>query len=311
MSVIIITKSPKIKLFSLQTYKGFFRKDRGPQGVTASVIRGLKILKKDYLINPKEEKIAPNDVLWVNESVEALKWALEFKSRDNTKSIKLVVGPNLVVIPDEYDGIIYNDAIDIILQPSEWTRDFYLKHNPKLEFKIKVWPAGVEDPYEKKEAPNKENYYILYQKNAPEDLFKAIAKKLDQDNIRYYIVRYGHFDKPQYFSLLDKALGMICLSTSESQGLAIQEAWIRNVPTLVWDRGYWKKGDVRFESKQISCPYLTEKSGITFSGKNDFVEKLETFMEKINHFNAREESLQKLTDKVTTIKFLDTIMEIQ
>lgn len=310
MSVIILTKPHKINFLSIKTYKRFFRKNRGPQGVTASVIRGLKTLKKDFLVNPKEDKIYANDTIWVNENIDALKWAINFKKKDKIKNLKLVVGPNLVVIPNEHDGIIYNEEIDIILQPSEWTRDFYLKYNPKLESKIKVWPAGVFDPFEKKQVEPKQNYLILYQKNAPESLFKKIAKKLDEEGVYYYLVRYGYFDQKKYFSLLEKARGMICLSTSESQGLAIQEAWIRDVPTLVWDRGYWEKGDVRFDAKQISCPYLNSEVGLTFHGESDFAEKLEHFMAQIQYFKARTYSLQNLTDKVTTQKFLDIIRHI-
>ena len=311
MSVIILTKPPKINLFSIQTYKCFLKKDRGPQGVTSSIIRGFKKLNVEYLLNPKEKKITAGDTIWVNESIEALKWALEFKNKsEKNKNIKLVVGPNLVVIPDEHNGIIYNDAIDVIFQPSEWTRDFYLKYNPKLESKIKIWPAGVMDPYEKAKMPVKQGYLILYQKNAPETLFKEIAKKLDFENINYYLIRYGSFNQKNYFSLLEKAKGMICLSTSESQGLAIQEAWIRNVPTLVWDRGYWEKGAVRFEASKISCPYLTDEAGMIFHGEYDFAEKLSYFMAQIKHFNARDYSLRNLTDKVTTRKFLAIIRHI-
>lgn len=311
MSVIILTKPPKLSPFSLQTYKKFFKKDRGPQGVTSSVIRGLKMLNKDYLVNPKEDKIAAADTLWVNESIEALKWAIEYKKKyEKTKHLKLVVGPNLVVIPDEHDGIIYNDAIDIILQPSQWTRDFYLKYNPSLESKIKIWPTGVHDPFEKNPLPEKKDYLVLYQKNATEELFKKIARRLDSENINYYLVRYGSFKQTSYFSLLEKAKGMIYLPTSESQGLAIQEAWIRDVPTLVWDRGYWEKGAVKFEAKKISCPLLTDETGVTFHGENDFAEKLEHFMAQIPHFKARNYSLKNLTDKVTTQKFLAIIREL-
>lgn len=309
MSVIILTKSPKINLLSLHTYKKFLKKERGPQGVTASVVRGLRILMKDYLINPTASKISPNDTIWVNESVDALKWAIDFKNKDKNRGIRLVVGPNLVVIPDEHGGIIYDDAIDIILQPSEWTRDFYLKYNQKLEAKIRIWPAGVFDPFEHQPPVKKENYFILYQKNAPEVLFKKIAKKLDEENINYYLVRYGSFNQKNYFALLEKARGMICLSTSESQGLAIQEAWIRDVPTLVWDRGYWEKGEVRFEAMQISCPYLNSELGMTFHSEDDFAEKLEQFMLNLGHFKARNYSLQNLTDKVTTKRFLDIILK--
>ncbi len=306
MSLIIITQKPGLSLENLKkAVKKSLGKNRGPEGVTASVIRGMRDLHQEYKLNPKIRDINEGDILWANESVSALQFAIRLKKK--VKNLKLVAGPNLVVIPNENNGIIFDPSIDIILQPSEWTRGFYITHKPESASRIAIWPAGVEDTYRQGQLPEKEKYLILYQKNAPEDIFKTIAKKLDYENIDYRLVRYGCFDQKTYFPLLEKASGMIYLSTSESQGLALQEAWIRDVPTIVWDRGFWEKKGVKFEHNHISCPYLTDESGMTFRNEIDFPEKMDKFLAHLHNFKARNYSLQNLSDKVTTQKFLDII----
>lgn len=309
MSLIILTKSPALNIFSLETYKKLvrkmFKKNRGPQAVTASVIRGLSDLRYSYEFNPSNKSIKDGSTIWINESIEALRWAISFKRAN--KMTLLVVGPNLVVTPDEHDGIILNKDIDIILQPSEWTKKLYERYNPTLSSKIKVWPAGVEDPYKTASLPVKSNYFIVYQKNSPQEIFDTVISHLEDKGIPYHVIKYGSFKHEDYLSLLDGALGIIYLSKSESQGLALQEAWIRNTPSLVWNRGFWEFQGNKFEHDLIGSPHLTPESGAEFKSSEDVAQKINLFVEKIEGFNARDYCLSKLSDKVTTRHFLDII----
>lgn len=309
MSLIILTKSPVLDLFSLETYKKLirkiFKKDRGPQAVTASILRGLSNLKYDYKLNPSAREIATDSIIWVNESIEALRWAISFKQTN--KAAKLIVGPNLVVTPDEYNGIIFDNSIDIILQPSLWTKKLYETYSDDVSSKIKIWPAGVADPYKISTPPKKENYFVVYQKNAPQELFDLVIEQIENKHIPYHLIKYGSFKHADYLSLLEKALGLIYLSTSESQGLALQEAWIRDTPSLAWNRGFWEFQGKRFEHELIGSPYLSPQSGIEFKGLEDVGRKMTLFIEKIKEFRARDYCLDKLSDDVTTMNFLDII----
>ncbi|MES3005353.1 MAG: hypothetical protein V4664_00180 [Patescibacteria group bacterium] len=309
MSLIILTKSPAFDAFSPETYKKLirkvFKKNRGPQAVTASVMRGLEAVNYKYKINPNIREIEPTDTIWVNESVEALRWAINFKQEN--KGARLIAGPNLVVTPDDNDGIIFNENIDIILQPSLWTKKLYETYSNENASKIHIWPAGVVDPYEKNTAPKKENFMIVYQKNAPQEIFETIIRTLNERSIPFLVIKYGSFKHENFLSLLNKACGMIYLSSSESQGLALQEAWMRDVPTLVWDRGFWIHKGIKFEHELISSPYLTSDTGIGFKGKEDAAQKLDLFMEKLHDFKARTYCVENLSDKVTTAKYIDII----
>ena len=128
---------------------------------------------------------------------------------------------------------------------------------------------------------------------------------LNERKLKWNLLEYGKYDRNAYFDDLKIAKGAIFLSPSESQGLALQEAWIRDVPTLVWNSGIAKDKDVLWYSEKIGAPYLTDESGIFFKDKNEFVEKLDIFLSK--HFEPRKYCLANLTDEISTQKLLEII----
>lgn len=309
MPLIILTRPPAASILKLDTWRNIAKrilgKKRGPQAVISSVIRGLNNKGFEFKLDPTAKNIPADSTIWVNQSIEALEWALEFKLKN--KGAKIIAGPNLVVTPDEHNSIIFDKNIDTIIQPSEWTREFYESYSRDIGSKIKIWPAGVEDPYLNINVINKVGYFIVYQKNAPKELFDKVIAKLNNDNINFKIVKYGKFKHEDFLKMLVDASGMVYLSQSESQGIALQEAWIRDVPTLVWDRGYWQVGKNKFEHVQISCPYLNNECGETFNDAYAFDNKFESFIKNLPNFRARKYCLANLSDEVTTGKFLDII----
>lgn len=242
MQITILTKPPKSfsNLFSfylINWIKNLAKKILGlpkyePQAVLRSLIRGFDILGVDYQLNPKSKNIS--DIVCVISRVDSLKWAIKEKKRGKIK--KIIDGPNIVITPEDAGGILLNETIDLIIVPSQWVKDFYASFQKGFDKKIRVWPAGVEICSESKE---RRNGCLIYKKNVDKNLFKFIVKYLKSQNIDYKVIRYGRYKKERYFEMLKKIKFMIFFSESESQGLALQEAWIRNTPSLVWDRGYW------------------------------------------------------------------------
>lgn len=305
--LVILTKTPEFSLNGLKDrlksfVKFLIRKKRGPSAVTESLIRGLKELGVNYKYNVGAGEIGQNDTIYINESAETLKWAINTKKQG--KISRLITGPNITVSPEDQNGVMLDKNIDLILFPSEWTKKFWLLTNPELVDKIKIWPAGVTLPEvldeEKKD-------FIVYQKNAPDSLLENIVKYLAEQNIKFRVVNYGKYKKDDYFRLLSACRGMIYLSESESQGLALQEAWARNVPTLVWNRGYVEQKQRRFEDEKISAPYLTGQTGIFFSGQSDFKEKFTQFTGQLVNFKPREYIMNNLSDKICAGNFLKLI----
>lgn len=308
----IITYPPGI--FSSARIKGVLKlalgRQSGPRGVLESLKRGLKENGVPFQINPPTGRIKNTDIVHVPSGVDALRYALRLKREG--KISKLIAGPNISVLPADYGGILLDEAIDIILQPSEWTKDLYLFLAPSLEKKVKVWAAGVSDAStipSAQEMNNKRNEVLIFQKNAPDELVAAVETLLGQENFVYKKIVYGSFKMEEYFKLLDACKFMIYLSPSESQGLAIHQSWMRDVPTFVWDRGYFEyAGGKRFEAANISAPYLTSRSGMSFHGQADLEEKFSAFIQRLPQFDPRAYSLELFTDKKSALAYLGEIM---
>lgn len=308
MSLIILTKSPKANLLSGETIKPLVKRMlghvRGPGAVVASLLRGLDELKIKYLYNPDGKNINPEDIVWVNESLDALRWAIAAKQQGKIKA--LYAGPNLVIAPPESDGIINDPAIDKIIFPSQWTKDFYVSFDPAFLEKIEICPAGVALP--KGELLAERDSVIIYDKQSSDPgLIELVKSHLAKKQIKFVEVSYGHFNQNQYFDMLHRAKAMIYLSDSESQGLALQEAWIRDVPTLVWNRGYMEYNNYRWDSEKISAPYLVPSAGDFFQDKNDFESCFFDFWQNLHSFSPSAYALSHLTDVICTKQLLNII----
>jgi hypothetical protein len=305
MSLVILTKSPGFGLCSKEAWLSAFRRlfgiRRGPDAVSASLLRGLNEMKYSYRLNPPAKEIGKGDAVFVNNSIGALKWAIQQKKSGAFK--KLIVGPNLVVTPDDFDGIINSPEIDLILQPAEWVRNLYLSISPSLSDKIKVWPAGVSVPENINE--NSRRGALVYFKNCSDNkLLENILNELKARSIETDVITYGHYKQKDYFALLEKVKFTIFISKSESQGLAMQEAWARNVPTFVWNGGTWNYRDHTWRDSAISAPYLNERSGLFFSSFEDFKTKLEKNVGDLSGFSPREYVRENLSDLKCAEKFI-------
>jgi len=307
MSLVILTKSPKFnwkEFFS--KYKTFIKfllgQKRGPDAVIGSLIKGMKELNVDFKYNIKEKEIKKEDIVYINGSVEALKWAIRAKKEN--KISKLIVGPVMVVLPDEKGNIVCDPHIDKIIVPSLWVKNLWLSIKPELAEKIVIWPAGTDiyplSSYLKDKV-------LIYQKNAPIELLNNIKNYLTSKNISFKVIKYGFYKHNDYLRDLDSSKAVIFLSESESQGLAICEAWMKNVPTFVWNRGFWRYRDIVWKDEKISAPYLTEECGMFFEDFSSFENKWPEFFEKISIFKPREYAENNFSNKKIAENFLKII----
>lgn len=283
------------------------KRSRGPGAVVESVIRGLNILNIPYSINTPYTSIKPGDTVYVISGTQAVRDILNIKK--GSKNIKLLVGPTITVLPSDENNLIKDSAIDVIIVPSQWVKDLYVSTDATLAPRIQIVPAGV--PAEIGDVQTNKKKILIYFKNAPDNLYAYICKKLTSSNLQYTTLRYGTFKRDKYFKALTESFAMIYLSPTESQGIALNEAWIRDTPTLVWNRGYWEYKDTRWVDGKISAPYLSDETGLFFEGEEDFEEKLQEFVSKLKNFSPRDYSLSRFTDEVCARLLMDIIDSIK
>lgn len=300
---------------------------RGPDVVLKSLVRGLQLSDLggavEFNINPSKRDL--HRTVHVLSNPVALEWAIEQKKLG--KIDKLIAGPNVSILPSFDGGVFQSPEIDLILLPSEWTKDAYAKDVPTLADKIRVWPSGVaipaSSPAENYDAmPSTKDFYIVFRKTFSNEAFTKITAKLAQMNVPFKALIYGTFKQAEYFELLTRAKGMIYLQEAESQGIALQEAWARNVPTLVWDSksytyknvdrqgGKGNAGSITIEGK-VSAPYLTDESGMFFDSLEKFDQKFREFDSKISSpidsYRARDYCIENLSDLASAKKYIEYI----
>lgn len=254
-------------LLSLEFWKAkarpLFGKYGGPDAVRDSVKRGLEELAIPYLMNPK--KPHPGAALVLSGS-GALKKAIDHKHAG--VFTKLCAGPNIVVDPSDHDRLLFDPAIDHILVPAPWVADLWQQTALKIAQKLFVWPSGVA----RYPASDRTGWPIIYDKLGNTDLLRDIKKVIGPARI----FSYGRFRRRDYLDALKNAPYLVYLSRSESQGLALQEAWAYDVPTLVNRSTKWQSGPLSWSDPQINCPYLSSETGLIFDSVTELSEMLKT-----------------------------------
>ncbi len=311
--IIILTKPIGFHPFNsewLKYYAGKITgKRRGPEMVAQSLSRGLIELGVPHRLNPffvphsMPHQIEKDFIVHVVSGARTLQWALKLKRKG--KIARLIAGPAISVVPEDHNSILKNPLIDTIVFPGQWTKDFFSSIDPYFKNKIEVWPAGVRSDVP---ASNRKNGHgIIYCKSVTPEIRETVARELEAKKINHTIFEYGNFRQSDYFSALEKADWMIYLSPSESQGIALQEAWIRDVPTLVWNPGVWKYQKYSWKDSLISSPYLSPESGMTFTTAVDFKPDFKKFLQQLPKFTPRIYCMKNLTDIRSAQRFLEII----
>lgn len=283
---------------------------RGPQSVAQSLLRGLKGAGIPYSFNPSHKDIT--NVIHILSGTGALRESLTLKKKDATR--KLIVGPNVVVLPTDFKNLIADPLIDIILVPSEWVAEVYKKVRPDISAKVRIWPSGVKIPDEKRimNTAGKKKY-IVFKKDVPQELFETVITELNRRELPYEVLTYGTFSKDKYLTALSSANALIYLQRVESQGLALQEAWSYDVPTFVWNTGEFTYPDTDITATgKVSAPYLTNESGMFFKDAPDFLTSLPVFIEKISkgEFQPRNYCAANLSDEASAAEYIKILKEI-
>ena len=283
--------NPTTTEFWKWTLRRLIRKYSGPNAVEDSLLRGLKKLQIPFVRNQKNNSA---DVVLVLSGPQALRGAIALKKNRRIK--KLIAGPNVVTHPKEFEELICDQSIDTVLVPSEWVKDFWVNEAPSLSDKLVVWPAGVEITT----ASTRTGKPIIYDKLGDKLLLSEIQKQIGRPA---RVFTYGNFKRKDYLKALTDASFLVYISKSESQGLALQEAWAHDVPTLVNKSTFWSNGKFSWEAAQINCPYLTEETGEIFESASE----LPTLIKKIVSLSPKTHCDKYLSDRASAQKFLDIL----
>lgn len=279
----------------------------GHYGVTRSLLEGLMNINANFNFNPDRiADVAEN--LLVLSGVPTVLQGIYLKRLGKIK--RLIVGPNIMVRSNQFGGIMALPEIDLCIVPSDWVRIAYGEDAPDLIGRIKVWYAGINERFWQPEhtAP-RGNYVLVYWKTESEEFICEIEDKLRKYGWQPIRLRYGHYKAEDYRKLLAKSAFGVFISISESQGLALAEAWSMDVPTVVWNPQRLKKHyqDVDYYSTVSSCPYLNPMVGVEWKEMEQFEAFFAHAPETLPNFQPRKWILENMTDIIAAQKMVELV----
>jgi hypothetical protein len=287
---------PDVPLPKVSPYPGHF-------AVVRSAVEGLRAIGADFNHDPKTfNELARVVYAPAN---EALRQAADLKRAGRIDF--LVAGPANALFPEEADNILLDPAIDLLIVPSGWVRELYRASGPHLIEKTRVCPSGVDADAWKPSGSDRESQCVVYWKSGDEKFVEEIETIIESRVLEPVRVRYGHYKTTEYKELLDKSVFGVFLSSFETQGLALAEAWSMDVPTLVWD----PRGDASYRGRSFaagsSAPYISDATGITWASAADLHGVLDHAIRHRQAFRPREWVLGHMTDASCAAYLLSTI----
>lgn len=237
----------------------------------------------------------------------ALAQAVQWKRARQIR--QLLAGPNLVVQSTDFEGAITAPEIDLCIVPCDWVRVAYEEDAQTLRGRIRVWPCGVDETYWScKKRPKGTRHALVYWKNAPQELClgaERLLKELRWEPIR---ITYGCYNSGQYKEALTQSTFAVFLSQSESQGIALAEAWAMDVPTLVWNPRELTYNGRRY-STVSACPYLSDATGAEWVALDQLAQLVKSFSVQGARFEPRSWVLNNMTDTVAAANMLHIVNE--
>lgn len=279
------------------------KKITGHYAVTRSVLDGLEKIKyKSYNYNPLFEKELNQNVI-VLSGIEVLQKMIKLK--EAKKISKIYAGPNIMVRSNEYNGLLGSPVIDKVIVPSEWVKKAYIEDMPSLEEKIIIWAAGVnENLFDENLNSNFEKKILIYNKFQNIEFIDSITNLLSSLNLKYHIINYGEYKLEDYKHKLMQSSLMLFLSNSESQGIAVHEAWFMNVPTFILQTENLVINN-KVYSEFSSAPYVEEKNGDYFKNITELTSLLKNF--HAEKYTPKKIALEKYTDRACILDLLNKI----
>jgi glycosyltransferase involved in cell wall biosynthesis len=279
----------------------------GHYALVRSVVEGLREIGADFNFNP--ESFSNLSRLVYAPANEALLQAAQLKRGGRIDF--LVAGPVNALFADEHDSIIQMPEIDLVIVPSEWTLDFY-REIPALVQKSRICPCGVDADLWQPAGARKERAALVYWKSGGERFCEEVEAMVRRCGLEPVRVRsrpgeHNIFTPEELRGLLDRSILGVFLSTFETQGIALAEAWSMNVPTIVWDPQADAEWRGRHFTSRSSAPYLTPSTGIAARDTPGIEPAIRQALATLASFQPREWVLANMTDAICSRKLFELI----
>jgi hypothetical protein len=223
---------------------------------------------------------------------------------------KFIFGPHFSVFPDQKIKHIMNKNT-IYVQPSKWAAESWRIFDICENLDIRVLPFGVDTEKFNQivDIGSRTKVFIYFKTRNPLEL-KYVEYFLSTQNIEYVVFNYNKkYSEQEYIDFLKQSKYGIWLGRHESQGFALEEALSCNVPLFVWDVKSMNQeyGYNYHDIPATVIPYWDERCGEFTYDMENFYEKFQKFLSKLETYQPRQYILENLSMDVCEKKFIELL----
>lgn len=282
-------------------------------------LNGLKLMCKsvdaELLVSEKLEDLNKDWDIVIVPSI-----FIEPKYISSAKHI--LYGPHIFLFPVPPWQTYPFDSRCSYISPSEWPIEF-IDEAGGINLPIVINPFAVDVEKFKPYVSNKYYDCVLYIKHRKTEDVEYVESILQSKGMTYrkfdYLKRYNEED---YMKALNESHFAVWVTSTESQGFALQECLSMNVPILVWnatslfdeinslgEQTYRDKLG-KYKLKGTTTPYWDERCGISFTEKDDFQKNLDIMKSSYTQFHPRDYVLENLSPKVCMEKLVKLVQNL-
>jgi glycosyltransferase involved in cell wall biosynthesis len=225
---------------------------------------------------------------------------------------KFIFGPHFSTFPNHKIKPIINKNT-IYIQPSEWTAKSWKEFDICENLNIQVLPFGVDtEKFNQIIEPCSRSKVFVYFKNRNPLELRYIEHFLYTQHIEYTIFNYNKkYNEEDYIEFLKQAKYGIWLGCHESQGFALQEALSCNVPLFVWSVKSMNQeyGCNYYDIPATTIPYWDKRCGEFTYDIENFYDKFQSFLYKLDTYKPREYIVENLSIEVCEKKFIELFID--
>lgn len=262
----------------------------GHQALRKNLVKGLDYAGVEFELSNRIRNNQNNIGLLAGK--ELLRQLTRFKTQ---KPRHIVVGPNLFITPKGFETELQSELVRKVVVPSKWVADLWARELPEISHKIVTWAVGIDFNYWiplKTKRDNINNKVVIYVKCQDYLLIDRVKSRLEQNGFSCVVTTYGMYSENDYLEQLQSSVALVYIGKSESQGIALLEAWATNVPTFVYNYNEVVTIQTEFgvidlpKNSYSPAPYLNDKRGLFWSDLNE----LESYLRDLEIYEPRENS---------------------
>ena len=276
-----------------------------------SILRGLALNLEtgSWNYNPSHTDML-NDVIWTDNCDVARAAVRNGEARRTKFVICGAVGNTF----EDITGV--TPEVGFFIAPSQWVADRF--RGERLPVRVLV--SGVNESFFKpsilgkndsssyKVKPGKK--IVLYLKppiSHGHHLYESLTSSLALNGWQVSVVVYGEYSQELWRDALDQSVAAVFMTGTESQGIALAEAWAMDVPTFVYEHSPLKPLFVfeRWFPLASEAPYVNYMNGARWGTVHNLLNLLNNL--PTLPWAPREYVLNTMTDRISVLNTLKAI----